>query len=124
MTDTDSGAHRPATRGIPIDGLARAADWIDGVRRRDLEPGDRVIVATRNSIYSLTARADGSFLVTGGWFERNGLSPARTEVVGCTVGGRAVFTEHVAAPGLFIEFADGLQTTRVRTVRRIAREVQ
>jgi hypothetical protein len=29
----------------------------------------------------------------------------------------ALFTEHVAAPGLFLEFGDGLQTTRIRSVR-------
>jgi len=78
-----------------------------------------VIVSTRNSIYSLTACADGSFLVSGGWFERHGKGPVRADVLGCTVGGRALFTEHVAAPGMFIEFADGLQTTRVRRVQRI-----
>jgi hypothetical protein len=118
MTDGDA-SKSPRTRGIPIDGLARAADRIGGVRRRDLVPGDRVIVSTRNSIYSLTACADGSFMVSGGWFERHGLAAVQAEVVGCTVGGRAVFTDHVAAPGMFIEFADGLQTTRVRTVQRI-----
>ena len=122
MNEGDSGVHCPRTRGIPIDGLAEAADHIGGVRRRDLTPGDRVIVSTRNSIYSLTACADGSFLVSGGWFERQGQGPVRAEVLGCTVGGRALFTEHVAAPGLFIEFADGLQTTRIRKVQRIAGE--
>ncbi len=120
MNDSDSGVHCPRTRGIPIDGLAEAADRFGGVRRRDLAPGDRVIVSTRNSIYSLKACADGAFLVSGGWFERQGRGPVRAEVLGCTVGGRALFTEHVAAPGMFIEFADGLQTTRIRRVQRIA----
>ena len=83
MSDTDSGIHRP-TKAIPIDGLADAAEKIGGVRRRDLSPGDRVIVSTKNSVYSLTACGDGSFLVSGGWFEREGRGqvPPRRERVG------------------------------------------
>jgi hypothetical protein len=90
------------------------------VKRGDLETGDRVIVSTKNSVYSLTACSDGSFDVSGGWFEREGSGTMRIEVLGCTAGGHAILTEHIAAPGLFLEFADGLRTTRIRTVRRIA----
>ncbi len=122
MTDPPSGIRRRAGRvkAIPIDNLAEAAGLVGGVRRRDLEAGDRVVVSTRNSVYSLTARADGSFDVSGGWFEREGAGTVRVEVLGCTAGGHALFSEHIAAPGLFMEFADGLRTTRIRSVRRIA----
>lgn len=124
MTDPPSGVHRRAEplKAIAIDDLAEAAGVVGGVRRGDLESGDRVIVSTKNSVYSLTARTDGSFDVSGGWFEREGQSSARVEVLGCTAGGHALFTEHIAAPGLFMEFADGLRTTRIRTVRRISKE--
>lgn len=124
MTDPTSGIHTPEKRrkGLPIERLAQAAKDAGGVRRQDLATGDRVIVSTKNSVYSLTARTDGSFDVSGGWFEREGQSSARVEVLGCTAGGRALFTEHIAAPGLFMEFADGLRTTRIRTVRRISKE--
>jgi hypothetical protein len=121
MTDPPSGIHRRTRplKAIPIDDLAQAADVVGGVRRRDLESGDRVIISTKNSVYSLTARADGSFDVSGGWFEREGSGPATVEVLGCTAGGHALFTDHIAAPGLFLEFGDGLRTTRIRTVRAI-----
>lgn len=109
-------------RAVPIDGLARLAVRVGGVRRRDLAPGDRVIVSTKNSVYSLTAQADGSFLASGGWFEPEGRGATRTEIRGCTAGGRALFTDHIAAPGLFMEFEGGLQTTRIRRMRRIARD--
>ncbi len=124
MTDPPSGVHRRVKplKAIPIDDLAEAAGVVVGVKRGELEPGDRVIVSTRNSMYSLTARVDGSFDVSGGWFEREGAATVRTEVLGCTAGGHALFTEHIAAPGLFLEFADGLRTTRIRTVRKIERE--
>ena len=121
MTDPPSGVHhrvRPL-KAIPIDNLTEAAGAVGGVRRRELGPGDRVIVSTKNSVYSLTARTDGAFDVSGGWFEREGSGTATVEVLGCTAGGHALFTDHIAAPGLFMEFADGLRTTRIRTVRRI-----
>jgi len=122
MSGPPSGIHRlqRRTKAVPIDGLATLAVRVGGVRRRDLSPGDRVIVSTKNSIYSLTALADGSFLVSGGWFEREGRGSTRCGVRGCTAGGRALFTDHIAAPGLFMEFEGGLQTTRIRRVRRIA----
>lgn len=120
MSDT-SGVFRPAKKrkAITIDGLTEAADLVDGVRRRDFDPGDRIIISTKNSVYSLTVRADGSFDVSGGWFEREGAGPSRVEIRGCTAGGHAIFTDHIAARGLFMEFADGLRTTRIRSVRRI-----
>jgi hypothetical protein len=124
MTDPPSGVRRRARplEAIPIDDLAEAAGVVGGVRRQDLEAGDRVIVSTKNSVYSLTARIDGTFAVSGGWFEREGEGTATVEILGCTAGGHALFTDHIASPGLFIEFADGLRTTRIRTVRRIAAE--
>ena len=121
MIDFPSGIHRRTKplKAIPIDDLAEAAGVVGGVRRRDLDPGDRVIVSTKNSVYSLIVRADGSFDVSGGWFEREGSGSVTVEIVGCTAGGHAIFTDHVAAKGLFMEFADGLRTTRIKSVRRI-----
>jgi len=105
----------PAVR--PLELLTEAADRLDGVRRAELGPGDRLLVATRNSIYALTARSDGRFDACGGWFERAGRSGEDVGVVGCTAGGSALFTRIVAAPGLFLEFDDGTRTTRIQRVR-------
>jgi hypothetical protein len=120
VSDT-SGIFGPVKKrkAIPLDGLTEATDLVDGVRRRDLQSGDRIIISTKNSVYSLTARADGSFDVSGGWFEREGEGETRVEVRGCTAGGHAIFTDHIAARGLFMEFADGLRTTRIKSARRI-----
>lgn len=124
MTDLPSGVHRRTgpIKAIPIDDLAAAAGVVGGVKRSELLPGDRVVVSTKNSFYSLIARADGAFDASGGWFERKGSGSVRVEILGCTAGGHAIFTDQVAAPGLFLEFADGLRTTRIRTVRRIRPE--
>ena len=124
MSDPPSGIHRRVKplKAIPIDDLAEAASVVGGVRRQDIQTGDRIIVSTKNSVYSLTARSDGSFEVSGGWFEREGVGTVAVEILGCTAGGHALFADHIAAPGLFMEFADGLRTTRIRTVRRIPHE--
>lgn len=121
MDRESSGIHRPRRprKAVSLDGLTEAADLVGGVRRRDLEAGDRIVISTKNSVYSLIARADGRFDVSGGWFERQGSAPARVEVRGCTAGGHAIFTDHIAARGLFMEFADGLRTTRIKSVRLI-----
>ena len=121
MTRDSSGIHRirRPMKAVALDGLTEAADLVDGVKRRDLDSGDRIIISTKNSVYSLTARADGLFDVSGGWFEREGEGETLVEIRGCTAGGHAIFTDHVAAIGLFMEFADGLRTTRIKSVRRI-----
>ncbi len=121
MSRESSGIHRirRPMKAVELDGLTEAADLVDGVKRQDLEPGDRVVISTKNSIYSLTSRSGGLFDVGGGWFAREGEGLARVEIRGCTAGGHAIFTDHIAAKGLFMEFADGLRTTRIRSVRLI-----
>ncbi|MSO50052.1 MAG: hypothetical protein EXQ49_09160 [Acidobacteria bacterium] len=100
--------------------LERIADHsrsIQGVWACDIKPGDWVVVRTRNSVYSLAALGDGRFQVAGGWFAAEGLESTPVRVVGCTWGRRAILTDLVAAPGMFIEFSNGVHTTRVRNVR-------
>jgi len=100
-----------------LEDLARAADRLDGVRREEVAPGDRVLVATRNSLYALAAEPDGAFRVSGGLYQREGRTNVRLGVCGCSAGGSAIFTRLVAAPGLFLEFDDGTRTTRIQRVR-------
>ena len=111
--------HRPA---VALGDLTSAAEALAGIRRGDVAPGDRLLVSTKNSIYSLVARADGRFDISGGRFARESGPDGGTqtlEVHGCTAGGHALFTRIVAAPGLFLELGDGTRTTRIRRVRRI-----
>jgi hypothetical protein len=84
--------------------------------KRDLTPGDRVVVSTRNSVYSLESVGGELFLVHGGWFEKNPGSRLIT-VNGCTYGGSVIRTDIVAAPGLFLEFGNNVSTTRIQSVR-------
>ncbi|HET9265071.1 MAG TPA: hypothetical protein VFO14_18615 [Vicinamibacterales bacterium] len=100
-----------------LDSLAAAAPAIDGVRIGDLEPGDRIIVRTRNSVYSLLLKGGDTFEASGGWFTREAQSGLEVRVAGCTWGGSALLTRMIAAPGMFLEFANHVRTTRIREVR-------
>lgn len=100
-----------------LEWLSENARTIDGIWADDVEPGDRLIVHTQNSVYSLTALPNGVFRVSGGWFSAQGLDEVELGIVGCTWGGRAILTRLIAAPGMCIEFDNTVQTTSVREVR-------
>ncbi|TAK14962.1 MAG: hypothetical protein EPO35_08870, partial [Acidobacteria bacterium] len=75
------------TTAIPartISRLIEAAREQPGVRPADLQPGDWVIVRTKNSTYTLSAVGDGTFVVTGGWFSAERTDGQRIAVRGCT----------------------------------------
>jgi len=112
-----------STRGTPLDTLAAEVDRLPAVLRADLRSGDWLLVTTRNSVYSLCLLDDGSYSVAGGWFDRNGDSPQRVGVNGCTFGGRAIKSDVVAAPGLFLEFENRVTTTRIQEARVLRGDV-
>lgn len=102
-----------------LDRLTSAACSIDGIWEGDLHPGDQVIVRTRNSTYSLRVNGDGTFDASGGWFAAHPDAGERLRVAGCTWGGTALLTRMIAAPGMFLEFANGVRTTRIREAHHI-----
>jgi len=89
------------------------------VRKADLSCGSRVIVATENSVYSIDVLEDAMYRVRGGWFDRQGLSPVRISIAGCTWGGTAIKNDIVAACGLHLEFGGRVVTSRIREVHVI-----
>ena len=101
---------------------AEHAARLDAVRKRDLRDGDWVLVTTRNSVYSICVVGDDCYYVSGGWFDRKGLSPHEINIVGCTWGGTAVKTDIIAARGLFLEFGNHVATSRIQNVRLIRRQ--
>jgi hypothetical protein len=102
-----------------LERLASAAAVVDGVRAGDLEPGDCLVIRTRNSVYVLRVNADGTFDAEGGWFSREEASGLGLKVAGCTWGGSAILTRMIAAPGMFLEFSNRVRTTRIREVRHL-----
>jgi hypothetical protein len=108
-----------------LDRMVETAEAIDGVWASAVRPGDWIVIRTKNSVYSLAAEEHGRFRVAGGWFLSQRSSDADTDddqivrVAGCTWGGAAIHTRVVAAVGMFLEFDNGVRTTRIREVRHI-----
>jgi hypothetical protein len=117
--DTTDGAFEGSEPRLSrtLSRLATCAPRIVSIRARDLGVGDWVLVRTRNSVYVLGVLGGGIYQASGGWFDRQGSGPALVRVNGCTWGGRAILTGVVAAPGMFLEFDNGVGTTRIQEVR-------
>lgn len=88
----------------------------NAVWRSSVQWGDRITIITANSVYTLIAAEDDSFIVSGGWFERQSASPAVVKVVGCSFGGAVVNRKLIGAPGLHLELGNRLVTTRIQQV--------
>jgi hypothetical protein len=112
--------------GIPqtLEAITNQARTLEEIRKRDLRSGDPVMFTTRNSLYTLWALGNGHFLVWGGWFDRQGTSPQRVSINGCTWGGSAIKRDIVAARGLRLEFGNTVLTTRIQQVRVIRAQAQ
>jgi hypothetical protein len=102
-----------------LDAIVGHANRVEAVFRDDVGLGDAILVRTKNSTYCISAGADGSYFVSGGWFDHQGRSPARVAINGCTWGGSSIHERIVAAPGLFLEFGNGVTTTRIQEVRLV-----
>jgi hypothetical protein len=102
-----------------LEAITNHARILKEVRKKDLVAGDRVMVTTKNSLYTLWVLGDTQFLVWGGWFDRQGTSPQRVSINGCTWGGSAIKLDIIAALGLRLEFGNRLLTTPIRHFRLI-----
>ena len=88
----------------------------DGVWRSSLRRGDRLTIVTVNSVYKLTLMRNGSFMVSGGWFDRHHCNRTIVRVAGCTSGGSAINQELIAAPGMDLELGNRVVTTAIQQV--------
>ncbi len=97
--------------------IVEHAKTLEEVRKNDLQCGDRVLVTTRNSLYTIWVLGDGLYWVWGGWFDRQGRSPELIRINGCTWGGSAIKQDIVAALGLRLEFGNRVLTTQIKRFR-------
>ena len=119
-TETTLSGIRERPRAVrTLGAIVEHARWANAIRKQDLRFGDRVIVRTRNSVYSMWAMGGDTFTVSGGWFDKNDGGPVTVVVNGCTYGGSMIRHDIVAAPGLFLEFGNSVSTTRIRDVEII-----
>ncbi len=117
MSNSDI-SHARLLRGqvLDLDVLTAQSRTIDGVWKAGLEWGDQVTIVTLNSVYTLCAIGDDRFMASGGWFDRKSEGPTEISVSGCSWGGSAINRKLVAAPGLHVEFGNGVVTTRIQRV--------
>ncbi len=102
--------------GYSLATLVEQTAHLQQVSKGELYPGDRVIILTLNSVYSIRVDDGGYYCVSGGWFDRKGLSPLKTTIAGCTWGGSAIKHDIIAACGLRLEFGNRLVTSTIRKV--------
>ena len=102
-----------------LDRIVETAEQIHGVRAEDVRVGDWIVVKTRNSAYSIAAMGDGIYRVSGGWFAANQEEDRDVRISGCTWGGAVIHTRLVAAIGMYLEFDNGVRTTRIRDIKVI-----
>jgi hypothetical protein len=102
--------------GYDLKNLADTTDKLLQVYKQNLEPGDQIYLKTLNSVYIIKVVNVGEYIVSGGWFDKQKLSPHKINIRGCTWGGTAIKTDIIAAPGLCLEFSNNLITSKIHKV--------
>lgn len=102
-----------------LEAIVAHLEALSAVPKADLQFGDLVLVTTANSTYSIYALENGRYSVSGGWFDRHGLSPMETEITGCTWGGSVIKVDIMAACGLHLEFSNRVVTSAIRKLQVI-----
>lgn len=102
--------------GHHLETILSYADQLQQIPKASLNWGDVVLVATQNSIYRIRKMESNLYEVSGGWFDRKGVSPAILTVRGCTWGGSIIKVDIVAACGLCLEFGNRLITSPIQKI--------
>jgi len=90
------------------------------IHKSNLKVGDNIILKTLNSIYLIKVLEEEQYAVSGGWFDKNNLSPVTTTIRGCTWGGSIIKNDIVAACGLHLEFGNRITTSRINKIFHIS----
>jgi hypothetical protein len=99
-----------------LNAIIAQSDHLKQISKIDLSFGDWIVVAALNSVYSIRVAEEGFYLVSGGWFDREGLSPMKTNISGRTWGGSILKTDIVAACGLSLEFGNRVVTSTIQKI--------
>ena len=102
--------------GSSLDKIVEKSNSMNVAYKSELNCGDTLIIVTKNSTYVCNVLGNDVYLVSGGWFDREGLSPTKISVAGCTWGGRILKTDVIAACGLKLEFDNRVVTTRIKKI--------
>jgi hypothetical protein len=106
----------PAMVGYDLGEIVNNSEQLALIHKNELQPGDQVLLKTLNSVYRIKVLDHGYYTVSGGWFDKEKLSPLKTTISGCTWGGCIIKTDVVAACGLCVEFGNKVMTSRIKKI--------
>lgn len=89
---------------------------IQQVRREQLKPNDKLFVKTINSEYKIEVIDHARFSISGGWFDKRGISPFYGSIEGVTWGWGDLISDIVVQTGMRIKFKDGPTTSHVKSI--------
>lgn len=102
--------------GSALARIVETADHLQEVQKWSFSYGDWVFVKTVKSLYLIRVLGGGFYEVSGGWFEKKVLSPARLRISDCIWGGSAINIDLIAACDLRIEFGNRLITSPIQKI--------
>jgi hypothetical protein len=100
--------------------IVEESQTLNQIHKSSLKAGDTLILKTINSIYFVKVLEEEQYTVSGGWFEKNNLSPAAITINGCTWGSSIIKNDIVAACGLHLEFGNKVVTSQIKKIFHIS----
>ena len=100
--------------------IVEASETLNQLHKSSLKAGDTIILKTNNSVYLIKVLEEEQYAVSGGWFDKNNLSPVTITIHGCTWGGSVIKNDIVAACGLHLEFGNKVVTSRIKKIFHIS----
>ena len=82
--------------------IANSEKW-KKIKKSDIKKGQRLIVKTTHSTYEFDYLGNNEYMVKGGYFDINNLSPCRVIINGCTWGGSMLKIDVVAVENMYME---------------------
>jgi hypothetical protein len=102
--------------GFILNTIVQNSDKIKHISKDNLGEQDYLIVKTSNSLYTIKKVDEKLYEISGGWFDKKGLSPSKMIIRGCTWGGSVIHINMLAACGLCLEFGNNVITSPVNQI--------
>ena len=102
--------------GLNLNNIVHNTDRIKHISKDSLNQWDYLLVKTNNSSYKIRKVDDKLYEISGGWFDKKGLSPSKMIIRGCTWGGSVIHINMLAACGLCLEFGNNVITSPINQI--------
>ena len=99
--------------GFNLNRVVEYSEEIKHISKDHFNQWDCLLVRTQNSLYTIRQTDEQLYEVSGGWFDKQGLSPTKMIIRGCTWGGSIIHINLLAACGLCLEFGNNVITSPV-----------